>query len=108
SRGRLIVELRNVTVTLRVVIVSVNYDLARKRLNRHAAVVLQRYRDHNDVTGSRRLNHRCGAGLGPEFIDQLRKGLRPARITDHDVIAICDGKACDLASDMPGADDTNC
>ena len=43
GRGRgLAVELRDVAVALRVVVVRVDDDLARERLDRHRAIVLQR------------------------------------------------------------------
>ena len=36
-------------ITLGVVVVGVDHDLARERRHRHVAVVLERYGDHDDV-----------------------------------------------------------
>src|SRR6185437_11858536 len=65
SRGGLAVELRNVTVTFRVVVVRVNHDLAREGLNGHRGIVLQRDCDHDHISGLCRLGNGPRPRLGP-------------------------------------------
>ena len=62
GRGRLIVELGDMAVTLGVVVVRVDHDLARQRCDRNGPVVLQRQRDHDDVPGLPRVDGRRRTG----------------------------------------------
>ena len=107
GRRRLVVELGDVAVTLRVVVVGVDDDLARERLDRHRPVVLQRNRDDDDVAGLRGVDGACRARLRPELGDERGERLRPARIADHDVVAVCHRQSRDLAADVPGADESD-
>src|SRR5258705_10185154 len=86
---RFIVELRYAAVTLRIVIIRIDYDLARKRLDWNSPVRLQRYRDDNDFAGLRGFGHRRRPGVRSKLRDERRQSPRAARITDHDVIAVC-------------------
>jgi len=70
GRGRLIVELRDVAVTFWVVVVGVDYDLARQRLDRNGPVVLQRHRDYDDVSSFRRVDGRRRVRSRSELRDQ--------------------------------------
>ena len=57
----------DVPVALRIVVVRVDDDLARQRLHRNVAVVLQRHGDDDEVSGRRRLDGvaaRAAAQLG--------------------------------------------
>ena len=108
GRGRFIIELGNVAVAFRIVIIRVDHDLARERLDGHRAVVLQRDRDHDDVSGLCRFDGSCRAGVGSELRDELRQALRPTGIADHDMVAVGDGKSRNLASDVSGTDKTDC
>ena len=56
GRRRLVVELGDVAVALRVVVVGVDHDLARQRLDRNVPVVLERHGDDDDVSGLRRVD----------------------------------------------------
>ena len=53
------------------------------------------------VDGGRRARAR------PELRDEVGQSLRPARIADHDVIAVRDGQPRDLAADMSRADESD-
>jgi hypothetical protein len=58
GRRRLVVELGDVPVTLRVIVVRVDNDLACEGLDRNAPVVLERDRDDDDVARLRRFHWR--------------------------------------------------
>lgn len=52
------VELLEMAVSLRVVVVGVDHDVARDALARRLAVATERYRDHDDLAESRGLPSR--------------------------------------------------
>jgi len=103
---RFIIELGYASVTLRIVIIRIDYDLARKRLNWNGLVRFQRYRDDNDFARLRSFSHGRRPGVRAKLGDERRQSPRSARITDHYVIAACYGKTGDLTSDVPRADDS--
>ena len=98
---------RDVAVARRVVVVRVDHDFARQRLDRNRTVVLQRDRDHDDVSGPRRVDGRRRARLRSELGDERGQSFRPARIADHDIVAICHRQSCDLASDVPRSNESD-
>src|SRR5665213_1670133 len=106
--SRFIIELGYVAVTLRIVIIRIDYDLARKRSDWNSLVLLQRYRDDNDFSRLRGFSHGRRPGVRSKLNDECRQRTRSARITDHDVVATCYGKTGDLTSNVPCADDSYC
>src|SRR5579872_2272005 len=105
---RFIIELGYVAVTLRIVVICIDYNLARERLDWNSLILLQRYRDDNDFTRLRRFNHGRSPGVRSKLSDKPRQGLRSAGIADHDVMATCYGKTGDLTSDVACADESYC
>jgi hypothetical protein len=77
-RCRLVVELRNVTVPLRVIVVGVDHDFPRQWLNRHLPVVLERQGDHDDLSGLCGVHGGRRARVRSELDDECGQGLRPA------------------------------
>ena len=55
----------------------------------------------------RRLDGGRRPGSRSELCDELGQGLRPARIADHHVVVVCHRKSCDLASDVPGSNQSD-
>ena len=102
---RFAVELADVAVPLRVVVVGVDHDLAGERPGRNLAVVPQGDGHHDDVAGSGGLLRGRRPGLGPELLDERGEGLRPARVADHHLVAAPDREPRDLASDVPRTDE---
>ena len=108
GRGRrLVVELGNVAVPLRVVVVGVDHDLPRERRDRHVPIVPERHGHHHEVAGLRRIHGRRGARLRPELGDERGQRFRPARVADHHVVAAGDGQPRNLAADVSGADESD-
>src|ERR1039457_3451985 len=107
-RGRrLVVELRNLPIALRVVIVCVDDYLAGQRLDGNAADVLEWDSHHDDFAILRRLDRRCCAGPGAELVYERRERLGVPRIADHHGVAVRHREARDLASDAARADESN-
>src|SRR5581483_12200628 len=102
-----VVELRDVPVTLRVVVVGVDHDLAGQRLGRHGAVGLERDAHHHDVPGLRGFGRGCRAGSWPEFGGEVAESLRPPGVAEYDVVTGVDGQAGDGASDVAAADESD-
>src|SRR6266404_1196203 len=103
---RLVVELLDVAVSLWVVVVRVDHDLARQGLDRDLPVVLERDGDHNDVPSFCGVDSRRRARIRSEFGNERRQGFRPTRVADHNPVAVCRRKSRDLASDLTGADES--
>jgi hypothetical protein len=108
SRGPLVVELRDVPVALRVIVVRIDDNLPSERLDRHRTIILQRHRDDDDVSGGRRLAGGRGANVRSERGNQLGQCLRPARVADHDVVAVCHRESGDLTPDVSRTNQSNC
>ena len=104
---RLLVEFGNVSIPLRIVIVCVDHNLPRKRLDRHLTIVLEWHRDHDNISSLRRVDGGRCAGVPSELVHEGGQGLRPARVADHDVIALGDPKPRNLASNMSGSDESD-
>src|ERR1039457_2921677 len=80
-RGRrLVVELRNLPIALRVVIVCVDDYLAGQWLNGNAADVLEWNSHHDDFAILRRFDRRRGAGPGTKFLYERRELLSTGTI----------------------------
>ena len=107
GRGRLVVELGDVTVPLRIVVVRVDDNLARQRRHRHVAVVLQRHGDDDEVTGLGGLDGRRRARTRPELGHECSQRLRTAGIAEHHVVTVRERKPRDLTSDVTGANESN-
>ena len=103
---RLVVELLDVAVSLWVVVVRVDHDLARQGLDRNLPVVLERDGDHNDVPSLCGVDSRRRARIRSELGNERRQGFRPTRVADHNPVAVCRRKSRDLASDLTGADES--
>src|SRR6266481_5686156 len=103
---RLVVELLDVAVSLWVVVVRVDHDLARQGLDRDLPVVLERDGDHNDVPSLCGVDSRRRARIRSELGNERRQGFRPTRVADHNPVAVCRRKSRDLASDVTGADES--
>jgi hypothetical protein len=106
-RGRFVVELRDVTVPFRIVVVGIDHNLPRQRLDGHGSIILQRNRDNDNVAGLCCFEHRHGTGPWSELGDEILQRLRATGIADGDVVALCYGEARDLAADVSGADESN-
>src|ERR1019366_3618487 len=75
--GRFVVELGDVAVTLRVVIVGVDHDFACQRLDWNLPVVLQRHRNDDNVSSLCCLDGSRRAGFWTELCDEHGQCLRP-------------------------------
>ena len=101
------VELLDLPVALRVVVVRIDHDLPRERSDRHRLVTLQRNGDDDEVGCGRDLGRRRRAGVRSELRDELGQGLRSARVADDDVVPALDCQAGYLAADVPRANEAN-
>jgi hypothetical protein len=72
------VELGDVAVARRVVVVGVHHDLAGERLDRQVAVCPHRDRHEDDVRGAGGVAHRGCRGLRAESSYQVAEGFGPA------------------------------
>jgi hypothetical protein len=106
-RRHFVIELRDVAITLRVVVVRVDDNLSRQRLDRNGPIVLQRDGDDDDVPGFRSIERRCRSSFGPELSDKIRQRLRSSRIADHHVVSALDREPRDLASNESCSDESN-
>lgn len=69
---RFIIELRYVAITLRIVIIRIDYDLSRKRLDWNSFVLFQRYRDDNDFARLRGFSRSRRPGVRSKLSDEPR------------------------------------
>jgi hypothetical protein len=100
-----VVELADMTVTLREIVDRSDDYLARQRLGRHLA-------DDSDGDGGYRELARRGRFRGcsrprarSELRDQARERFWSLGIAEHDVIAVGDRRLRQVAADVPAADD---
>ena len=78
GRCRLVVELGDVAIALRIVIVRVDHDLAGERLDGNRLVVLERHGDDNDVAGGGGIDNRPRSRARAELRHQRGKRVRSA------------------------------
>src|SRR5829696_8904487 len=104
DRRRLVVQLRNVPVALRVVVVGVDDYLSAQRLDRHLAVGLERHRHYDDVARSGGFGRSGRSCPGSELIHQTGQGLWAATVAEHHVVACIDREPGDGAADASTAD----
>jgi len=72
GRGRFVVELGDVAITLGVVVVGVDHDLVGERLDRHRPIVFQRNRHYDDVSGLRCIESGGRSRFRSELGDECR------------------------------------
>lgn len=99
DRRLLLVERRDASVPLRVVVAGVDDDLAGEEAGRQVLDLPERDRDGDEVGRS---GIRCGPCCRPftEFEDELGEGLGSAGVRDDHVVAVRDGGACELGADV--------
>jgi hypothetical protein len=103
DRRRLIVQLGDVPVALRVVVVGVDDHLSAQRLDRHLAVGLERDRHFDDVARSGGFGRSGRSCPRSELIHQTGQGLWAATVAEH-VVACIDREPGDGAADVSTAD----
>src|SRR3954451_23961914 len=105
-RGRrlLVVEIGNLTVTLRVVVERVDHDFSGERRDRYVAQVLQRDGDDDDVAGPGGFFGRRRARVRTELANKVGERLRTARIADDNVVTVLHRQPRELTANVSGAD----
>ena len=104
--GRLVVELGDVAVSLRVVVHRVDHDLAAQLLDRHLRVAPQRDGDDDDVARSGGLRRGCRAGVRAELGDDVGQRLGSPAVAEYDVVAGRHGQSRDGAADVSASDES--
>jgi hypothetical protein len=105
--GRFVVELGNLTVALWIVVVRVDDNLARQRLDRHRPVRFEWHTDHDNVAGFRRFLDSGGARVRSELANQFGKAVRVPRVAQDDTVTVRHSETRELAADVASADEAN-
>src|SRR5262249_34903459 len=108
GRRAFVVELGDLSVALRVVVVGVDDDLVADGICGHAAIALERYGDDDDVPLPRRVFGGAGSSAGAEVGDEVPEGVGATRVADHDVVAVGQCRTRHAATDVARADDPEC
>src|SRR5215470_7505237 len=104
---RLVIEFGEVPIPVRIIVIGIDDDLAGEWRDRYLSVVLQRHRYDNDVSCLSRLVGSCCSRLWSKLFDERRQSLRTTRVADYNVVTMSHSQSCNLASDMPGTDQSN-
>src|SRR5262252_10950299 len=107
GRRRLVVELRDVAVALRIIVVGIDDHLAGQGRDRYLSVVLQRHADDDNVACGGGLIGRSGASPWTELLYQIRQRVGSARVADHDIVSVRHGEPRNLTADVARSDQSD-